>query len=92
MKYSKQQIYQVASAGLFLVGAVFLLVHTFADQTWSLWLGLVFAVAASCAYFLVVWENKKTVNKKLTDASYSDNDTNTNSHEKVAQKNQISKD
>jgi len=92
MKYTKQQIYTVVAAGLFLVGAVFMLINTFSDNLWAFWVGLGFAVAALVFYLLIGIEHKRTVHKKLTDTSYSDKTDNMNSHEKVASKNKTAKD
>ena len=91
MKYSKQQIYQLTAAIIFLVGAVFLLVGTFTVGTWASWVGIGLAVVASVFYVLLIVENKKTFTKKLTDPSYSDKKDNTNEHEKVHSENKKSK-
>jgi len=87
MKYSKQQIFQITAAVLFLIGAVFMLVNTFTDQIWSFWVGLGFALAASSFYIFMAVENRRLFSKKMKDPSYSDNSANINSHEK----NEISK-
>jgi len=66
MKYSLQQIYNVISAVLFLIGAIFMLVNTFTpDQGWSLWVGLGFAIVATVMYVLLLLENRKATIKKL---------------------------
>jgi len=65
MKYSKQQIYTITAAALFLVGAIFMLVNTFADLKWAFWVGLGFAVVAGTVYILLVIENRKEISKKL---------------------------
>ena len=81
MKYSLQQIEQLAAAVLFLIGAIFMLVDTFADQSWAFWTGLGFAVAATILYIFIIIENQKNIRKKLTDPSYSDNPDNKMEHE-----------
>jgi len=66
MKYSLQQIYNVISAVLFLIGAIFMLVNTFTpDQGWSLWVGLGLAIVATVMYVLLLLENRKATIKKL---------------------------
>jgi len=65
MKYSKQQIYTIAASALFLVGAIFMLINTFADLKWAFWVGLGFAVVAGTVYILLVIENRKEISKKL---------------------------
>jgi len=58
--YSKEQILTMASAIVFLVGAIFMLVNVFGGHTWSFIVGLSFAVVAS---LLAVWAyfiNKKS--------------------------------
>jgi len=92
MKYSKQQIYQLSAAALFLIGAVFMLVNTFTEETWAFWVGLGFAIVAAGAYILLIVENRKLFTKKMTDPSYSDKSTNTNEHEKVHSKTEKTKD
>jgi Ca2+/Na+ antiporter len=85
MKYTKQQIIQVTAAVLFLIGAIFMLVNTFADQAWSFWTGLGFAVVAAAVYIYMFVENRKLFSKKLTESSYSDKSNNTIEHEKNVQ-------
>ena len=66
LKYSKQQIFTVASAVLFLIGAAFMLVNTFAENAaWSFWVGLGFAIAATGLYVLLIFENRKVLSAKL---------------------------
>ena len=69
MKYSRQQIYTISAAVLFLFGAVFMLINTFAPvkQSWAFIVGCVFAVLAAVVYILLVVENRKNISKKLTD-------------------------
>lgn len=69
MKYSKQQIYTIAAAALFLVGAIFMLVNTFADESWAFWVGLSFAIIAAAVYVMLVIENRKLITKKLNDTT-----------------------
>jgi len=66
-KYTRAQVYTLVAATLFLLGAIFMLVNTFADVSWAFWVGLGFAVVASGFYIFLVIENKKVVTKKLTD-------------------------
>ena len=87
MRYSKQQIYQISAAVLFLIGAIFLLITTFSEYTWAFWVGLGITLIASAFYILVWIENRKNITKKLTEPSYSDKPANKDSHEKI----QISK-
>jgi hypothetical protein len=58
VKYSKQQIYLITSAVLYLVGAVFMLVNAFAGAVWAFWVGLVFAVVATVFYILMAYFDK----------------------------------
>jgi drug/metabolite transporter (DMT)-like permease len=64
-KLTLQQILTITSAILFLIGAIFMLVQTFADQSWAFWVGLGFAVAATACYIYLIFENRKLINKKL---------------------------
>jgi len=59
MKPSKQQIYTVIAAILFLIGAVFMLVSTFGAVSWAFYVGLGFAAAAIVIYILYIVETKK---------------------------------
>ena len=83
MKYSRLQIFQIVAAGLFLVGAIFMLVHTFADEPWSFWVGLGFAVVAAVFYLLIALENRGVIKKKLNESSYPDKTDNSIEHEKT---------
>lgn len=66
MKCSRQQIYTVISAVLFLIGAVFMLINTFVeDAVWAFWVGLCLAVLATSVYVLLVLENRKVISKKI---------------------------
>ena len=67
MKCSKSQIYILVAAGLFIIGAVFMLINTFANIAWALWTGLGVAIAATVFYILVVIENRKETKKNLED-------------------------
>ena len=69
MKFDKQQILTVTAASLFLVGAIFMLVNTFAGATWSFWVGLGFAIAAVGVYIWLIIENRKIIMEKLTASS-----------------------
>jgi len=62
-----------------------MLVNTFADQPWSFWTGLGFALAAAALYILMVVEHRKEISKKLTDPSYSDKKDNSIEHGKNVQ-------
>jgi Ca2+/Na+ antiporter len=84
-KYTRREIYQITAACLFLIGAIFMLVNTFADQPWSFWVGFGFAVAAACVYLLLVWESRHEIFRNLKSTSYSDKQDNTNEHEKNVQ-------
>jgi len=83
IQFSLLQILQIVAASTFLIGAIFMLVHTFSDQAWSFWVGLSFAVLASVAYVFLFLENRKGIFRKLTNASYSDKKDNSIEHEKV---------
>jgi protein-S-isoprenylcysteine O-methyltransferase Ste14 len=82
MKFSVAQILQVVTAALFLVGAIFMLVNTFADELWAFWTGLAFAVVAAAGYILLMIENRKRIFEKLRNSSYSDKGPNSIGHEK----------
>ena len=81
-KFSRQQAFQLTAASLFLIGAVFMLINTFADAVWAFWVGLGFACVAAGFYILIVLENKKIFSRKMKNSSYSDTDENTISHGK----------
>jgi len=51
--YKREQTFTVVAAVLFLVGAVFMLINTFGNQLWALWVGLAFAVASVALYALI---------------------------------------
>ena len=65
MKYTKQQIYTVVSAALVLIGAIFMLVSTFTDAQWAIWVGLAFAIVAGTIYILLVIDSRRSIQKKL---------------------------
>jgi divalent metal cation (Fe/Co/Zn/Cd) transporter len=69
---------------LFIIGAVFMLVDTFADiaTRWPFWVGLGFAIVGFAFYILILVINRKELNKKLSPASYSDKTDNTFEHDK----------
>ena len=81
IKFSISQIFQFITAALFLVGAIFMLVNTFADKKWAFWVGLGFAVAAAVCYTLLILENRKKIFKNIS--SYSDKTSNSIGHEKT---------
>lgn len=64
-KYSKDQLLTLASAVIFLVGAVFMLVNVFGGHDWSFIVGLVMAVLASGLAVLAYYINKKQVRENL---------------------------
>ena len=72
MKYSKQQTYTILAATLFLIGAIFMLVNTFAQQPWAFWTGLAFAVAAAGVYGFLILENRRIISRKLADTAPSE--------------------
>ena len=74
MKYSKGQIYTLIAACLFVVGAIFMLVNTFADAMWALLVGIGFAAVATVFYVLTVTENKKEIAKKLESTKAKEED------------------
>ena len=82
-KFSIGQIYQITAAVLFLIGAIFMLVNTFADEPWAFWLGLGFALIAAVFYILLGIDTRKNILKKVTDSSYSDKSDNMIEHEKT---------
>lgn len=82
-KFSIAQILQVITAALFLIGAIFMLINTFADKLWAFWTGLAFAVVAATAYVLLILENRRQIFTKLKDSSYSDKAANKIGHEKI---------
>jgi len=51
-KYTFDQWIIIIAAGLFMVGAVLMIVNVFGAQTWALWSGFAFAIIASA---LVIW-------------------------------------
>jgi len=51
--YKREQTFTVLAAVLFLIGAVFMLINTFGNQLWALWVGLAFAVASGLIYLLI---------------------------------------
>ena len=55
----------ILAASLFLVGAVFMLINTFADQTWALWVALCFCVASVALYGAIKIQHFR-FNKKYT--------------------------
>ena len=86
MKYSKQQIYHIAAAIMFLIGAIFMLINTFADQLWAFGVGAGFAGLAAVFYIFLWIENRRIISKKLTDSikdsSYSDKSKNSFEYDK----------
>ena len=64
-KYTREQIYQLFAASIFLTGAVFMLAYTFANLAWAFWVGLGFAIVASVLYALSVFEARRAITKKL---------------------------
>jgi len=92
MKYSLSQIYQIVASVLFLIGAVFMLVNTFADQQWAFWTGLAFALVALGLYVALIFENRRVITKKLTDSSYSDTGDNKIGNEKIETENAKNQD
>jgi len=82
MKYSMSQIYLLGAAVLFLAGAIFMLVNTFADESWAFWTGLAFAIVAAAIWGMHFYEARKDITKKLADSSYSDTGDNKMEHGK----------
>jgi|GEM_PF-1928227 len=74
--FTRSQIYLCVCATLYLVGAIFMLVNTFADSVWAFWVGLAIAVIATVFYVLMVFEDRKKM-------SYSDETKNNNGHEYI---------
>lgn len=70
--YKREQYFTVIAAVLFLIGAVFMLVNTFGNQEWAVWVGLGFAVASSLLYLLIQIQrlqfNKKYTAKEIVTA------------------------
>jgi hypothetical protein len=63
--YKKEQYFMIVAATLFLIGAVFMLVNIFGNQTWALWIGLGFAVASVILYTAIQIQHYQ-FNKKYT--------------------------
>ena len=65
-KYSFDQWVIIIATGLFLAGAVLMIINVFAAQAWALWSGFALAIVASA---LVIWawvmHNNKQKNKHL---------------------------
>ena len=71
-KYSKDQILTVASALVFLIGAVFMLVNVFGGYAWSFIVGLSLAVVASALAVWAYYINKRAVAANLTNTKKDD--------------------
>ena len=80
MKYSIKEILQISAATLFLCGAIFMLVNTFADQIWAFWVGLGFALMALGVYVALVIKERKLIFQKIS--AYSAKKSSTNEHDK----------
>jgi Gpi18-like mannosyltransferase len=76
-KVTREQIYLLAAASLYLTGAVFMLVNVFRDTKGSFWAGLGFLVAATAIYVWGYFDGKFI--KKM---SYSDKEQNKIEHGK----------
>jgi len=63
--YKREQCFMIVAATLFLIGAIFMLVNTFGNQEWALWVALVFAVSAAVIYILIQIQHIQ-FNKKYT--------------------------
>jgi len=63
--YKREQYFTLVAAVLFLIGAVFMLINTFAAQEWALWVGLGFAIASALLYLLIQIQRMQ-FNKKYT--------------------------
>ena len=63
--YKREQYFTVVAATLFLIGAVFMLINTFGNQEWALWVGLGFAVVSALLYLLIQIQHWQ-FNKKYT--------------------------
>ena len=87
MKVTKQQLYTIGAAVLFLLGSIFMILYTFMDLPWAFWTGLGIAIAAAVVYVLLVIENRSIISKKLTDTSYPDKKARINEHETKTSKN-----
>jgi len=73
--YKREQYFNVIAAVLFLIGAVFMLVWTFGNQEWAVWVGFGFAGAAALLYILIQIQRLQ-FNKKYTAKEVPDADTN----------------
>ena len=63
MSYGKEKWFMLVAASLFLVGAVLLLVNTFAGEDWARWAGLGFACLATIVYLIVVLDKRRWAKK-----------------------------
>ena len=60
-KYTRDQWLTLVAAGIFLIGAVFMLVNVFGAQTWALIIGLGLAVVATVIMIVAMIDNKKRI-------------------------------
>ena len=60
MKVSVVQILTLASAIVFLVGGIFMLLNVFGGHMWGFWLGLGLALVACALAGVAYMENKRT--------------------------------
>ena len=63
--YKREEYFTVVAAILFLIGAVFMLINTFGNQEWALWVGLGFAITSAMLYLLIQLQHLQ-FNKKYT--------------------------
>ncbi|MCL2229425.1 MAG: hypothetical protein FWC00_06430 [Firmicutes bacterium] len=79
IKLTVNQIMQLVASGLFLIGAVFMLVNTFGDASWAFWVGLAFALIGFGVYGYMLFLHRRDIFKKIEYPTESDNIDN---HEK----------
>jgi outer membrane biosynthesis protein TonB len=81
-KLTPAQICQWVAAITLAIGAVFMVVNTFANIDWTFYTGLAFGIVAAGCYIAMIVLEKKEIQKKLTDSSYSTNPDNKIEHER----------
>lgn len=63
--YKREQTFMIVAAVLFLVGAVFMLINTFGNQEWALWVAICFCVASVSLYVAIQIQHLQ-FNRKYT--------------------------
>jgi len=63
--YKREQTFMIVAAVLFLVGAIFMLINTFGNQGWALWVAFVFCIA-SVSLWATIKIQQLRFNKKYT--------------------------